>query len=146
MGSRIDELLEKYWQGETTLQEEKELKEHFKASGDVSATSQYMNMLSHSGQKESNKPFTHPGKKIRQTWLSIAASIVLGVSVAFWVLNDARNQREYVIDDPQEAYEMTRKALFMMSATLNEGASYSQPLTKINEVQELIKETKDDSK
>jgi hypothetical protein len=146
MGSRIDELLEKYWQGETTLQEERALKEHFDAADEHSLVSQYMNGLKPENQPKATKSFTHPGKKVRQTWLSIAASIVLGVSVAFWVLNDARNQREYVIDDPQEAYEMTRKALFMMSATLNEGASYSQPLTKINDVQELIKETKDDSK
>ena len=76
--------------------------------------------------------------------MSIAASIMLGISVATWVINDARKQREYVIEDPQEAYEMTRKALLMLSSNLNEGVAYSEPLKELNAAQELISENKED--
>ena len=146
MESRIEELLEKYWEANTTLQEEEELKTYFSKNETESPTAQYVAHLNELQEVQPKRSFTHPGKKHRQTWLSIAASITLGVSVAFWVLNDAQRQREYVIDDPQEAYEMTRKALFMVSATLNEGVSYSDNIAKIDEAQELIKESKTDKK
>ena len=146
MESRIEELLNKYWQGNTTLQEEAELKNYIQKSEIGTPMAQYVAQLKKQQQVLPNRAFEHPGKKQRQTWLSIAASLVLGISVAFWVLNDAKSQREYVIEDPQEAYEMTRKALFMVSATLNEGAAYSQPLSKINEAQDLISTTKDEKK
>lgn len=142
MESRIEELLTKYWEGNTSVQEEKLLKDYLRKNQLGTTLSQYSNELHKTTNMEPPSSFKHPGKKQRSTWLSIAASIMLGVSVAFWVINDAQQQRDYVIEDPEEAYLMTRKALFMVSATLNEGASYSEPLTKINEVQDLIKETK----
>ena len=142
MELRIEALLEKYWAGNTSLQEEKEVKEYLQKHQQGTPLAHYATALHESSQMEPNKVFRHPGKKQRRTWLSIAASITLVVSVAFWVLKDAQKQYEYVIEDPQEAYEMTRKALFVVSTTLNKGASYSEPLTKINKAQELIKETK----
>ncbi|MFT5570259.1 MAG: hypothetical protein ACI9RP_002311, partial [Cyclobacteriaceae bacterium] len=79
----------------------------------------------------------------RQTWLSVAASILIGLTVGIWVLTDARNQRDFIEDDPQKAYEMTRKALMMMSTNLNQGAEYSASIKKINVVQDLISDKKE---
>lgn len=138
MESRIKTLLEKYWEGDTSLQEEKELKEYFAGQSSQSPLSDYFTRQLQEGQRASKRSYRHPARIQRQTWLSIAASIALGVTVALWVLNDAKNQREYVIEDPQEAYEMTRKALLMISENLNEGAAYSTSIKKINEAKSLV--------
>ena len=144
MGSQIDALLEKYWNGETSLQEERILKEHFKKDLSNTSNAQFFNMLSKEQKRDTSKRFVHPGKSSRQTWLSLAASLLVGVSVAFWVINDARKQREYVIEDPQEAYEMTRKALMLVSRNLNEGAEYSKSISNIEKAKTIISEKKDD--
>ena len=114
MESRIEKLLEKYWQGETSVAEEEELKHFFASQGDSTVESRYWKTLQRQSNATSTKRFVHPGKRVRQTWLSIAASLMIGITVAMWVINDARKQREFVIEDPQEAYEMTRKALLML--------------------------------
>ena len=146
MESRIEKLMEKYWQGETSIAEEEELKHFFASQGDSTVESRYWKTLQRQSKTTSTKRFVHPGKRVRQTWLSIAASLMIGITVAMWVINDARKQREFVIEDPQEAYEMTRKALLMLSTNLNEAAVYSESIKTINEPQELISENNDNKK
>ncbi|MFT4737797.1 MAG: hypothetical protein ACI92W_001914 [Paraglaciecola sp.] len=147
MESRIKQLLEKYWSGGTTRSEEKEIKDLFSSSESDHALSKsersYFSAMNQSGSMKSTKSFTHPGKSQRQTWLSVAASILIGLTVGIWVLTDARNQRDFIEDDPQKAYEMTRKALMMMSTNLNQGAEYSASIKKINVVQDLISDKKE---
>lgn len=146
MESRIDELLEKYWQGQTSVSEEDELKAFFAMQDSNTPENRYWKVLHTQSNKQSQRRFVHPGKQSRHTWLSIAASVMLGISVATWVVNDARKQREFVVDDPQEAYEMTRKALLMLSTNFNEAASYSESIKTINEAQDLIADQKENKK
>jgi hypothetical protein len=140
MGSRIEELLNKYWAGESNLSEEDELKEYFRNNPSMSSEGRYFAALNTKKEVTSSIPFTKTNGSQTRTWLSIAASIVLGVSVALWVIQDAREQREFVVEDPQEAYEITRQALLMVSKSLNEGKAYTTELNKINKAEDIIKE------
>ena len=56
------------------------------------------------------------------------------------VFQDTKKQREFAVEDPQEAYEITRKALLMVSSGLNEGKTYSKEITRINKAQEIVLE------
>ena len=84
--NRIEKLLENYFQGETNLVEEQELKNYF-ASGNVAPNlKQYQSMFGYFSEAK-NEKFTKEivihNKKKSTIWLSIAASvtILLGVGV-----------------------------------------------------------------
>ncbi len=138
MESRIEELIAKYWEGETSLQEESDIKDYFNRNPSLTPEGRYFAALT--GKTKSKRSFTHPGKPKIRPWMSVAASLVLGTLVAFLVIRDAQQTRQFVVDDPQEAYEITRKALFMVSSGLNEGSVYSGELKKINNAEKIVNE------
>ncbi len=141
MGSRIEKLKEKYWSGKTSLTEEMELKEYFDQNPSLQNDEAYFRLLKKNSTKESLRNFKHPeSRKKIPSWFSAAASLIVGVGIAIAVFLDAQKQKEYIIEDPQEAYEITRKALLMVSSGLNKGTEYSSELQKINKAEEIIKE------
>lgn len=140
MESRIEALREKYWKGETTLDEEQELKTYFKENPALSNEGKYFYALGKKQQVNPPATFRHPGKSARRAKWSVAAAVIIGLMAAVLVIQDAKNQREFVVDDPQEAYEITRKALLMVSSGLNEGKTYSKELTNINKAEEIIQD------
>lgn len=138
MESQIKVLLEKYWAGETTVEEEQKIKAWYRENPSLTPDGTYFRALSGKQQVASGKRFAHPGKVRRKTQWSAAAAIIIGIMAAVLIFQDAKKQREYVVEDPQEAYEITKKALLMVSSGLNEGRTYSEELTKINKAEEII--------
>ncbi len=137
MESPINELIEKYWKGETDLQEEKEIKAHFKSNPALSRESDYFRFF----KKEREVKFDHKVKKnSRRTWLSAAATVAIGVLTALLVLQES-NKDPFAIEDPQEALEATRRALMLIGSELNEGQSYTMELTKINKAKEELEDS-----
>lgn len=141
MESRIKELQEKYWAGETSLAEEAELKAYFKKNPSLTMEERYWNALKAKQSQTPPKSFKHPSANWRSRW-SVAAAITVGLIAAVLVIQDARSQREFVVEDPKEAYEITRKALLMVSSGLNEGKTYSKEIGNINKAKEIISEEK----
>lgn len=137
MESRIKELLHKYWAGNSTLQEEAAIKQYFKENPSLTGEGQYFQAV-RKLQADPKVKFSHPGKKARKARWSVAAAITVGIMAAILVIEDARQQREFAVEDPKEAYEITRKALLMVSSGLNEGKNYSKEITKINKAEELV--------
>ena len=140
MESRMDELVEKYWKGETTLDEERVLKEYFRQNPGLSGEAKYFYALNQKQTTQANRRFHHPGRIAHKTRWSVAATVVVGLLAAVLVFRDAGEQRQFVVEDPKEAYEITRKALLMVSSGLNEGKAYSKELKKLNEAEEIIKD------
>lgn len=138
MESQIEKLVDKYWQGETSLEEERIVKAHFKSNLELTNESNYFRSLN---QKKSVK-FDGKGiKRKRSTaWLSAAATILIGVFTAILVINDAKKD-PFAIDDPAKALEATKRALMMIGAELKDGQSYTMELTKINKAKDELKET-----
>lgn len=139
MESRIEELMAKYWEGKTTLEEEAEIKLFYKENPSLTKSGDYfMNVRKRTSVKSQVK-FDHPGKRFSSVRWSAAAAIVIGVMTAVLVLRDANDHSVYTVEDPKEAYEITRKALLMVSSGLNEGTDYSaRELKRINEAEEII--------
>lgn len=144
MESRIKDLLKKYWDGTSTLGEEKKLRQYFSDTKNLSPESKYFQRIEE--KREVEMKFSHPGKNQKRTWMSLAASISIGILVAFIALNDARNQDQFTIEDPKEAYELTKQALLMIGSTINEGGNYSKELNKINKAKTVISESKKSNK
>lgn len=136
MGSQIDKLLEKYWNGETSLEEEKVIKSHFKSNPALNNESHYFRYLTK--QKEV-KYKGSKGLSGRKAWLSAAATITIGVITAALVFNDA-GKDPFAIDDPETALQATKDALMMIGSELNQGQSHTLELSKFNKAKEELQE------
>lgn len=137
MGSQIDKLLEKYWKGETSLEEEQIIKAHFKSAPSLTGDGTYFRYLSN--QKEVTFDQPRSIMKSKKTWLSAAATVTIGLITAVLVLNDAQKD-PFAIEDPEVAFQATKNALMMIGSNINEGQKHTLELTKINKAQEELQE------
>ncbi|MFH6993632.1 hypothetical protein [Flavobacterium sp. FlaQc-48] len=129
--SKIEDILEKYFQGETNIAEEKELKEYFSSPNVAQHLEYYKPMFGYFSQvKEQKSTQEIPLKtnKRNVAWLSIAASVVvlLGIGTYFYV--SEKNAAQTVgqtelgtYDNPEEALAATQKALALLSNNVNVG-------------------------
>lgn len=125
---KIEQLLERYFEGETTLAEEKTLKSYFSSSTVPPHLEHYIPLFKHYN-KVQNEQFKGTLLLINKRsnskmWLSIAASVVvmLGVSIyTFQMYNQPVNEDLGTINDPEVAFKETQKALDMISEHINTG-------------------------
>ena len=124
---RIENLLEKYFEAETSIAEEKELKEYFASSDVAPPLEQYKPLFGYVVQaKQEQFTATIPLKtKQRKSvvWLSVAASIAVLFSVGLFTFNqpDPKSGDYGTTDDPEVAFRETQKALTMISESVNKG-------------------------
>lgn len=124
---KIEALLGKYEEGETTLAEERFLQEYFKDNKVPPHLEQYRLLFAYTNRERAS---VYPGKvevkskKKRFAFVGIAASIILAVGL-FATLNTGQEEfsRQDLgsIEDPEEAYYKTKEALQMVAAALNTG-------------------------
>ncbi|MCB0762886.1 MAG: hypothetical protein KDC12_15270 [Flavobacteriales bacterium] len=167
----IDQLVTKFWNGETSLEEEAALSEYF-AYNEVPekylAVASYFDTLNEP-EPELSSDFDQrilaeiQGKKPRNGRIVMLRPFVQAVAVvaaifllALVFINPGDDGQltgtstavteENVLHDPQvfEAFQQTRSALFMVSSKLNQGREQSLKLTKFNEVQDNLKSDSDE--
>ena len=134
--NKIEILIEKYFQGETSLAEEKELRSYFSSPDVAPHLEQYKAMFGYfteAKQQKFTQEIPQQTKKQKVMWLSIAASIVvLFGMVTFFMINtdEAVTQNELgSYDSPEQAFRETQKALALLSSNVNigiESVSYMQ--------------------
>ncbi len=126
--NKIEILIEKYFQGETSLAEEKELRSYFSSQNVAPHLEQYKAMFGYFSQAKFDlytKDF--PRQKIakKTMWISIAASTVVLLGMFAFYVNNVQNLEVKndlgSYDDPQEAFEQTQKALALLSQNVNIG-------------------------
>lgn len=137
MESEIELLISKYWEGETTIEEEKLIHAYFRNNPSLSPEGKYFGAISK--QKKISFDVNWKPSSSYQKW-SMAASISVGIMVAYFVFQDAKDKQPFAVEDPREALEITRNALMMVSTGLNEGKSYSLELDKLNKAKKTLKE------
>ena len=137
MGSQIDNLLEKYWKGETSLDEEAVIKSHFRSNPSLTGDGTYFRYLSKQKEVKIEKPKSI--MKSKKTRFSAAATITIGVITAVLILNDARKD-PFAIEDPEKAFQATKNALMMIGTEINQGQKHTLELTKINKAKEELQE------
>jgi hypothetical protein len=135
--NRIETILDKYFQGETSISEEKELKIYFSSSDVEHHLEQYKPLFgyfSEAAVQEFKQTIPLPSKKHNVKWLSIAASVVvlLGISTFTYLHQPEESSDLGTYESPEAAFEATQKALSLLSENVNVGI---QSVSYINEFQ-----------
>jgi len=129
---KIQQLLEKYFDGETSIAEENQLKNYFSSSDVAQHLEQYKPMFGYfSAAKEQQfeQPIPLTAKKRKVAWISVAASVVvlLGAGTfAYFNFNQPQSQDLGTYDNPEEAFRETQKALSLLSNQVNVGVESVQ--------------------
>jgi len=163
----IEQLLENYWQANTTLQEEEKLRNYFCYGVVAEHLKQYKPLFQNVAESKSiadnallNEEFDQQMiAKIKNHeksgwWqllnqpVKIAASIIIVFTVG-WVVYwqspraTVEDNNHVTISDPQQAYKETKKALLMISVNLNKGKKHAiESLGKMDSAQNIIKGNK----
>jgi hypothetical protein len=126
--SKMEALLEKYFEGETSIAEENELKDYFSSSNVAEHLEQYRPLFGYFVEAKEQKladNVTLITTKRKVAWLSFAASVVvmLGIGTYAYFNNNtiAKSQELGTYDDPEVALVETQKALAMLSNQVNIG-------------------------
>ena len=136
---KIEIALEKYFEGETSIAEDNQLKAYFSGSDIAPKLEQYKPLFCYltAAKKESfTQKMPLEGKNTnkkssRMTWLSVAASIVVLLGAGtFTYFNYENSQTEDLgsFDDPEVALRETQKALSLLSKNVNAGVEGMQYL------------------
>ncbi|MAZ71727.1 MAG: hypothetical protein CMC70_01140 [Flavobacteriaceae bacterium] len=123
--ARVKQLLDAYFEGATTLQEEATLRSYFSGSQVAPELQQYQPLFTGivAVQKEKSTRLLHlpeEKKTISRWWIGAVASMVLAAGI-FGLLN----QEPSLTTEEKEAlaaFEKTREAFKMLSQNFNEGA------------------------
>jgi hypothetical protein len=143
--NKIEILLEKYFQGETSIAEEKELTNYFSSSNVAQHLEQYKILFGYfSSAKEQKLPHSTPLKTKRKSFLlwSIAASVVVLLGIGMYVYQQentiSAGQKLGSYDNPEEAFKATQKALAMLSSHVNTGIESVQYIQEFDNSKEKI--------
>ena len=143
---KINALLEKYFEGETTIAEENELKKYFSSAVVAPHLQQYQSLFgyytSDTKQKFEPKLMLQSNKKSKITWIAVAASVVVLLGVGIYTFNNVSNDKTNpelgTYDDPEEAFKETQKALAMLSNNVNVGIESIQYIENYENTKDQI--------
>jgi len=127
----IKSLLEKYFEAETTIAEENELRNYFSSTDVDPELEQYKPMFgyfSEAKNEQSNHQIAVESHTKRNlTWISIAASVVVLLGIgAFYFNQEAQDQDLGTFENPEIAFRETQKALDLLSGNFNKGVQSVQ--------------------
>lgn len=155
---QLEALLEKYWNCETSLEEEKQLKDYF-AQGEVAEPLREAAPLFRYLHEQKSKHITdvvfdkQVSDQLRKKprgkvvwWTFNAARMAAGIAVVivagYFVRQEIRaSYPEEVTDtysDPKLAFEETKKALLMISKGFNRGQKETSKIKLFNQAEEKI--------
>lgn len=123
----VNILLEKYFEGTTTISEEKQLKAYFTSNDVAPHLAHYRDVFGYfKTEKEikfDKKLPLQPRKTKTVKWISIAASLALLSGTVWWVSNSNEAQANELgtFNNPEEAYQATQEALHLLSNEVNQG-------------------------
>lgn len=154
MGSdKVEGLLEKYFQGATTLAQEKEMQDYFSSQDVASHLQQYGSLFGYFAvaKKQQNKykipvfeviKAQNINKKWTLGWVSIATSVLVLMGLATYVLYDFDDRKENTnfgtYEDPEAAFRATQKALSLLSNNVNSGIKSVQYIEEYQTVKNRI--------
>jgi len=121
MKNRIEELLDKYWEGQSSLSEEKELKDLLEASEGFEMEKAFFLGLSKIKVKEStrlHKPI-ESGWKFSD-WMKLAAALLLLLVSGKAIMDYQRGQAE------KEAFEKVMQAFSLIQTNMGQGTDKLQ--------------------
>ncbi len=147
----IERLIDKYLEGDTTLAEEKALKDFFSTDDVPPELAQYAEQFRYLAESASEEPadpefdrklieklngspviLLYPKRKKLYYTLSVAAGILLLAGLFFTfrhdIFQDKLNHNLSYTTDPEVAYTQARKALMLVSVNLNAGLDQARKI------------------
>ncbi len=147
----MNELLEKYWEGTATIQEEDRLKDYF-SSGNVAVEHEVYTPLfitldeEVTDQQMDFDPFAkvtavqQEKKEEKRRWKGIAIAagfaLLMAAGAGSYQVTQDKNLGTY--DNPEEAYAATMDALQLISTKFNQGRENLAPAAQVNKKTTLI--------
>lgn len=122
--SNIEKLLIKYENAETSLQEEKVLKNYFNNNNVPAHLLEYKALFGYfnkSSEEQFTKTIQLKPRRSNWAWLSVAAAIVLTISIYTFRNDDGISDSER--REAELAYLETQKAFQLISQNLNKGGN-----------------------
>lgn len=143
-------LLDSYFDGTSSLEDEKRLRHYFEQEKNIPADLEYARKLFVHFTEEAKIEFDgelhYPQQNKRLFYwkiAGIAASLLVLLGVGYMTFQP-QDENVYAIingqpiTDKAQAIEETKRALQLMSTNLNQGTRDLEHLSKLNEVKELI--------
>jgi len=134
--AKIEKLIKKYLDAETTLEEEGFLKDFFAKNDVPDHLIEYkglFNYFSSSSNEKSDRKLNLPKKTTNLKWLSVAAIVIFFIGVYSINQNNISEKEEAML-----AYLETQKALNIISQNLNKGNHAIAQLQTFEETQNKI--------
>jgi hypothetical protein len=145
--NKIERLVEKYFDAETNVEEETELRKYFASAYVAPHLKQYKSIFGYFSQAAAQElqqeiallPKVRDKKRIK-VWLSIAASavVMLGAGTYVYLDTEVSSQDLGTCDNPEAAMKETQKALAMLSNHVNLGIESVICLEKYEDSKNLI--------
>jgi hypothetical protein len=141
--AQIEQLLNKYLEGNTSIAEERELKAYFSSNNVALHLLPYKEMFGYFKNQEEIQ-FTktlplQPRKRNVVKWIGVAASFVILFGTALFYMNsNGTNEDLGTYDDPEIALIETQKALEMLSENVSYGVESVAVLQEYNESKKTI--------
>lgn len=128
MKSRIEELIEKYWEAETSLEEERELKALLRTTAGFEEEKALFGIVDDFKTEMPQHlqfPTEKPARTIRMQWLGWAASVAM-LAGSIWVWQDYEQKKQEEL-----AYQQVMEALALIQNNLSKGQEQMQPLNDL---------------
>ncbi|MEP6734765.1 MAG: hypothetical protein ABJA70_04545 [Chryseolinea sp.] len=158
--NRLKELLGRYWNGDSTLEEEQQLRDHFSTSDisdELKETGALFKYFEQSKKRsltdisfdrtiveKINRPVAPKGRVATIVFnaMKIAAGVAVLMVAIWFVRTEVRqNTPQEVVDtydDPKMAFEETKKALLMISKSFGSAEKQARKINMFNEAKEEI--------
>jgi hypothetical protein len=163
----LQKKLQRYWSGDTTLEEEAQLREYFNGNDipeELRETAALFRYFRENKKKSLSdisfdrvvidKIHGHPVKRGKVVGLlynamRIAAGVAVVMVATWFIRNEVRKTTPQEVvdtyDDPKLAFEETKKALMMISKSFGTAESQTKKINMFNEAQEEIQRKKKDN-
>ena len=168
--NRIEKLVKKYWEGKTDAGEERELRQFFRthAPQQLPASMRETAVLfRYFTAEEEKQPLGEAFDEgllaklhertdqeapwVRVVWINLL-KLVACLAIVITLVLQFKNAHERAeaekklaawgtYEDPQQAYQATKRALLLVSAQLNQGRAYTQEIKKISEAEAKVRDT-----
>ena len=163
--NKAEQLLEKYWMCETSLEEEQQLREFFlgkEVPESLKATAEMFRFFDAEKSKSLNENFEpvvtkhlrhrQGGKIVSMVSFTnvarIAAGVMVVVAAAYFIRQEIRKsypqELQDTYTDPEMAFEETKKALMMISNSFGKAKHEAEKMKVFNEAERKIQSNQTD--
>jgi hypothetical protein len=160
---KAEALLKKYWEGETDQHEEMELKQFFSSGKghahpdaeyfmylrrknaenplDSKFDEEFLGLIGHTSTAEKSIA----GFSMRYWYVAASLALLLSFGIVFHQEIFKTDAPQPIVqadtfEDPEKAFEETKKALLFLSSRLNQSNEYASQFSKFEKSQEVVKQ------